>query len=753
MLQWHFHLMAAVFTLVYTAGMEPKYAIVLQVDHDGACCEGCVCPWVAPSPPPLPLLPLQVPSHETREEPSPPPAPVEPTDGSCASWCPFHTADWDTKCKAYQPCRGCVECPAAECEPWCTRPADTTVGLPNTDWYTKCTAFPSCRGCLECLTPPSPPPGPTDCTTETVAVAFVASGDVSDYDQSVQDAIALAFATEAGVDRRAATLSATLSGEPASVLISATLEVPEGNGEQVVHAFLTGMLASVSTLEAVLAQYGVAIEVVRITDQGTLDMCTDVEIPLIDDYTDDGDDDGDNHTDVGPVGDDDANDGVLEPRAPLASGAPDASPSGAPDALAPSASRAAEPARPSTDPGMRPVDDPSAVNPAEPSPTPSTNPGMSWPDPAVNPVVNPADPSSSQHARAPTPLASPSPYPGDGGGGGEDDGGGGAGGGDDGEDGGDGGGGDGEGDDGDGEVGEGGGDSGGGDGGRGEGGSGEGGGGEGGGGGGGGNGGGGGGNGGDSKGGDGKGGDGNGGGGNGGGGGDGDDGDGDGGGGVGGGGKIGGGGGGGGGGDGDGGGGGGGNGNGGGSGGGNGNGNGGGGGGGHARRGGGDGHAPSLSPDPSPSPSPDPSPSPSPDPSASPSPDLLPPLYEECTDRAGSWVPCPAMTTERRVRASVGLPPHREDAHEDAHASVRLAPHHEDAHEDAAPPARSPQSQTLNITLNTVEAEMIERLQREVEKLRGARRGARPRRATSASAAHPTSRVRPLSMPVVRSGD
>jgi hypothetical protein len=147
LLHSYFHLMAAVFTLVYTAGMEPKYAIVLQVDHDGACCEGCVCPWVAPSPPPLPLLPLQ-PSHETREVPSPPPAPVEPTDGSCASWCPFHTADWDTKCKAYQPCRGCVECPAAECEPWCTRPADTTVGLPNTDWYTKCTAFPSCRGCL-----------------------------------------------------------------------------------------------------------------------------------------------------------------------------------------------------------------------------------------------------------------------------------------------------------------------------------------------------------------------------------------------------------------------------------------------------------------------------------------------------------------------------------------------------------------------------------------------------------------------------
>ena len=111
------------------------------------------------------------------------------------------------------------------------------------------------------------------------------------------------------------------------------------------------------------------------------------------------------------------------------------------------------------------------------------------------------------------------------------------------------------------------------------------------------------------------------------------------------------------------------------------------------------------------------------------------------------------MTTERRVRASVGLPPHHEDAHEDANASFRLAPHHEDAHEDAAPPARSPQSQTLNITLNTVEAEMIERLQREVEKLRGTRRGARSRRATSASAAHPTSRVRPLSMPVVRSGD
>ena len=111
------------------------------------------------------------------------------------------------------------------------------------------------------------------------------------------------------------------------------------------------------------------------------------------------------------------------------------------------------------------------------------------------------------------------------------------------------------------------------------------------------------------------------------------------------------------------------------------------------------------------------------------------------------------MTTERRVRASVGLPPDHEDAHEDAHATVRPAPHHEDAHEDAAPPARSPQSQTLNITLNAVEAEMIERLQREVEKLRGAWRGARPRRATSASAAHPTSRVRPLSLPVVRSGD
>ena len=127
----------------------------------------------------------------------------------------------------------------------------------------------------------------------------------------------------------------------------------------------------------------------------------------------------------------------------------------------------------------------------------------------------------------------------------------------------------------------------------------------------------------------------------------------------------------------------------------------------------------------------------------------LPPLYE-CTDRAGNWVPCPAMTTERRVlRASVGLPPDHEDAHEDAHASVRPPPHHEDVHKDAAPPARSPQSQTLN----TVEAEMIERLQREVEKLRGAWRGARPRRATSASAAHPTSRVRPLSLPVVRSGD
>ena len=120
----------------------------------------------------------------------------------------------------------------------------------------------------------------------------------------------------------------------------------------------------------------------------------------------------------------------------------------------------------------------------------------------------------------------------------------------------------------------------------------------------------------------------------------------------------------------------------------------------------------------------------------------LPPLYE-CTDRAGNWVPCPAMTTERRVlRASVGLPPDHEDAHEDAHATVRPAPHHEDVRKDAAPPARSPQSQTLN----TVEAEMIERLQREVEKLRGAWRGARPRRATSASAAHPTSRVRPLSL-------
>ena len=152
LLWFHFMLFIAV-----AAGIEPKYAVVLQVDHDGACCEGCVCPWVAPSPPPLPLLPLQ-PSHETTREPSPSPA-VEPTDGSCASWCPFHTADWDTKCAGYQACRGCVECPAAECEPWCTRPAETTVGLPNTDWYTKCTAFPSCRGCLECLTPPSPPPG------------------------------------------------------------------------------------------------------------------------------------------------------------------------------------------------------------------------------------------------------------------------------------------------------------------------------------------------------------------------------------------------------------------------------------------------------------------------------------------------------------------------------------------------------------------------------------------------------------------
>ena len=134
----------------------------------------------------------------------------------------------------------------------------------------------------------------------------------------------------------------------------------------------------------------------------------------------------------------------------------------------------------------------------------------------------------------------------------------------------------------------------------------------------------------------------------------------------------------------------------------------------------------------------------------------LPPLYE-CTDRAGNWVPCPAMTTERRVRASVGLPPDHEDAHEDAHASVGLVPHLEDAHEDAASPARSPQrspqSQTLNKTLNSVEAEMIERLRREVEALRGAKRKARPRRATSASVAHPTSRVRPLSLPVVRSGN
>ena len=82
-----------------------------------------------------------------------------------------------------------------------------------------------------------------------MAVAFVASGDVSDYDQSVQDAIALAFATETGVERRAVTLSATLSDEPASVLISATLKVPEGNGEQVVHALSAGLLASASARE------------------------------------------------------------------------------------------------------------------------------------------------------------------------------------------------------------------------------------------------------------------------------------------------------------------------------------------------------------------------------------------------------------------------------------------------------------------------------------------------------------------------
>ena len=101
-----------------------------------------------------------------------------------------------------------------------------------------------------------PGPGLTVPQPQAVTIAFTASGDVSDYTQSTQDAILAALAAAAGFD--ATPPDADLAVTPASVRIVATLPTAGASQAATAQATLSAAAGSASALTALLRNAGIS---------------------------------------------------------------------------------------------------------------------------------------------------------------------------------------------------------------------------------------------------------------------------------------------------------------------------------------------------------------------------------------------------------------------------------------------------------------------------------------------------------------
>ena len=96
----------------------------------------------------------------------------------------------------------------------------------------------------------------------TVTVAFIAAGDVSDYDHSARSSIKVLFARTAAVPSENVDLSITA----ASVEVTAIIRVADvQTATAVAEALTAGPLADVDTLQAALSAAGAPITVAAIT--------------------------------------------------------------------------------------------------------------------------------------------------------------------------------------------------------------------------------------------------------------------------------------------------------------------------------------------------------------------------------------------------------------------------------------------------------------------------------------------------------
>ena len=118
--------------------------------------------------------------------------------------------------------------------------------------------------------PPAPPAPPPSAPQVILTTSFVASGDVSDYDETTQDAIKAVVATEAGVDPSQVTLSISA----ASVLITATITVLETDGASVTTTLGDGIFQNAEALTTALTDAGVSGVTVATIESAPAQPCT-----------------------------------------------------------------------------------------------------------------------------------------------------------------------------------------------------------------------------------------------------------------------------------------------------------------------------------------------------------------------------------------------------------------------------------------------------------------------------------------------
>jgi len=94
-----------------------------------------------------------------------------------------------------------------------------------------------------------------------VTTSFTAAGAVDDYSEADKQAIGQVFADEAGVDSS----DVTVTIEPASVIVTVTIEVPEADADALVSTLNNGILADIDSLKTALSTGGVSVQVESIT--------------------------------------------------------------------------------------------------------------------------------------------------------------------------------------------------------------------------------------------------------------------------------------------------------------------------------------------------------------------------------------------------------------------------------------------------------------------------------------------------------